>query len=358
MNQPVDPEVEVAIIGAGPIGLEMAAALKMQGVRYLHFEAKQIGYTFTWWPKNTPFFSTTERIEIAGVPIQKTNQERTTGEEYLAYLRSVVELYDLQVHTYEPVIDIRRDDNGFVLLTRKLNGVEMRYRCRKIILGNGDMDRPNLLGIPGEDLPHVTHYFTDPHLYFRSRLLIVGGKNSAVEAALRCWRAGSLVSISYRKSDFNSQSVKHWLLPDIKTQIENGRIGFYPSTRPIAITPQQVILEDVTSQRQFPVETDFVYLATGFTADSTLFEKAGVELIGPQRMPTVLNPDTMETNVPGIYVAGTSAAGTQSSYRLFIENTHVHVGKIIQAITGKWPERLGTVQARQYDLPLEQIKAN
>jgi len=358
---PEIPAATVAIVGAGPIGLELAVALKRAGVDTLHFDAQQIGYTMTWWPRNTSFFSTTERIEIAGIPLQNTAQQRATGEEYLAYLRSVVEQLDLQIHTYEPVVDIHRQADGFLLTTRPLSG-ERRYASRKLVLAIGDMHRPNLLGIPGEDLPHVSHYFQDPHQYFRKKLLIVGGRNSAAEAALRCWRAGSQVSISYRKAEFDSQVVKHWILPDLKAQIELGTITFYPESIPVGITPEHVELVSLKSGEYRQVAADFVLLNTGFVGDATLFKQAGVNLVGEDCHPQV-NEETMETNVPGLYVAGTAAAGStgagsQKQYRLFIENTHVHVGKIVRALTGKWPEQLGSIPARQHEPPFEHFKAN
>jgi len=346
---------DVAIIGAGPIGLELAVCLKRAGINYLQFDARQIGYTISWWPRNTYFFSTTERIEIAGIPVQNLTQGRTTGEEYLAYLRSVVEQFDLQIHTYETVIDIRRQEDGFVLHTRTQSGDKM-YAARRVVAAFGDMHAPNCLGIPGEDLPHVSHYFEDPHEYFRKRLLIVGGRNSAVEAALRCWRAGSYVSISYRRKSFDDKIVKNHILPDLLTQIELGNIEFMPETIPVSITSEHVTLERAGGER-WNHPADFVLLNTGFVADPGLFKLAGVNLIGEQCSPQ-FNPDTMETNVPGFYVAGTAAAGTQKRYRLFIENCHVHVGRIVAALTGSWPEKLGTISARQYELPLEDIQAN
>jgi thioredoxin reductase (NADPH) len=349
-------QAEIAIVGAGPIGLELAVSLKRAGINALHFDAQQIGYTISWWPRNTYFFSTTERIEIAGVPIQNNDQGRITGEAYLAYLRAIVEQFDLQIHTYEPVVDIQPTNGGFYLFTQPLTG-ERIYHARYVVLANGGMDAPRKLNIPGEDLPHVTHYFTDPHVYFRKRLLIVGGRNSAVEAALRCWRAGSQVALSYRGEKLDARVVKNHILPDLETQIRNGTIAFFPQTRAASITPDHVVLENLVTGDQIQHPTDFVYLATGFVADTRLFEAAGVKLEGVQRAP-VFDPNTMETNIPGIYVAGTSAAGTQSRYRLFIENTHVHVGKIMQAITGRWPEKLGTVAGRRYDQPLEDIQAN
>jgi thioredoxin reductase (NADPH) len=376
---------DVAIIGAGPIGLELAACLKRAGVDYIHFDSRQIGYTLTWWPRNTSFFSTTERLAIAGVPIQDNHQQRITGEDYLAYLRGVIEQLDLRINTYEPVIAIERsgdlaaentDDlqidpfsvrsvrsvaDPFILITRPLTG-ERRYLCRRVVLAVGDMHWPNRLGIPGEDLPHVAHYFRDPHDYFRRRLLIVGGKNSAAEAALRCWRAGARVTVSYRRTRFDQQRVKHWLLPDIEAQIEAGTIGFLPETTPVEIAPAHVVLMPTPDGRLnggAPIlhATDFVLLNTGFRGDQSLLRMAGVELRGENRVP-VFEPATMETNVPGVYLAGTVAAGVQQRYTLFIENCHEHAGKIVQAITGHWPEQLGDAASRNYYLAFDRIEAN
>jgi thioredoxin reductase (NADPH) len=353
--------VDVAIVGAGPIGLELAVAFKRAGIDYIQFDARQIGYTFTWWPRNTHFFSTSERIAIAGVPIQNILQGRVTGEEYLAYLRGVVEQFDLHVHTYEPVVHIERLGGGFALRTSALDG-EKRYLCRRVVLAKGDMDAPNLLGVPGENLPHVSHYFDDPHRYFRQRLLVVGGKNSAVEAALRCWRAGSQVTISYRRAEFDPGAVKRTILPDLKTQVRVGNIGFLPQTVPLEIAPGHVVLGQVVNGRavdgkRIVQPADFVLLCTGFVPDMSLFECAGVNLRGEERVPEC-DPQTMETNVPGLYVAGTVAAGNQRRYRLFIENCHHHVTRIVTAIAGQPPSKIGTIPARRYNVPLAEFRDN
>lgn len=352
---------DVAIIGAGPIGLELAACLKQAGVDYIHFDAHQIGYTMTWWPRNTPFFSTTERLAIAGVPIQNNHQQRITGEDYLAYLRSVVEQFDLAVNTYEPVTALEAGSGGFMLITRSRWG-ERQYHARRVVVAIGDMHQPNMLHIPGEELPHVSHYFRDPHDYFRTRLLIVGGRNSAVEAALRCWRAGADVTISYRHAQFDERRVKHWLLPDLHAQIEAGTIKFLPETAPVEITPTQVTLVPTPNGRAggglpFAHPTDFVLLNTGFRGEQQLLELAGVELHGENRVPA-FNAETMETNVSGLYLAGTVAAGIQQRYTLFIENCHEQVGKIVAAMTGQWPRQLGSIPGHNYHQPLERIEAN
>jgi thioredoxin reductase (NADPH) len=248
-------------------------------------------------------------------------------------------------------------EDGFELRTQTL-AASKRYGCRRLVLATGDMAAPNRLNIPGEDLPHVTHYFTDPHRYFRRRLTVVGGRNSAVEAALRCWRAGSQVTISYRKAEFSPRWVKPSILPDTMTQIRNGNIGFYPETVPVEIQPDQVVLASVHDASERIVHpTDFVLLCTGFVADLSLFVAAGVNLVGDERVPEY-DPETMETNVAGLYVAGTAASGDRVRYALFIENCHQHVARIAAAITGHWPTQIGTIESRRYDVPLAQIEAN
>src|SRR3954447_3364369 len=242
---------DVAVIGAGPIGIELAVGLKRAGVEYLHFDAKQIGYTISWFAPQTRFFSSNERIAIAGVPLQTPDQGKCTREQYLAYLRSVVEEFDLRVNTYEPVVGIERGRGGrgdagdFVLTTRPSGGAAgpRRYAARRLVLVTGGTDHPRKLNVPGEDGPHVSHYFDDPHRYFRRRLLIVGGKNSAVEAALRCHNAGAHVAISYRRAELPSKSIKYWLLPEINGLIESGRIAGYLGTVPTAIHPTHVTLD-------------------------------------------------------------------------------------------------------------------
>ncbi|NJN16222.1 MAG: NAD(P)-binding domain-containing protein [Oscillochloris sp.] len=360
-NNRHDTPYEVALIGAGPIGIELAVGLKRAGVPYIHFDAAQLGYTMGWWPRNTHFFSTTERLAISGVPIQNNHQGRITGEEYLAYLRSVVEQFDLAIQTYEPVTGLQRDETGFTVTTGPISG-ERSYLARNVVLAIGDMHWPKRLEIAGEDLSHVSHYFHDPHDYFRRRLLIVGGKNSAVEAALRCWRGGAQVTISYRRPTFDYNRVKHWLLPDLNAQIEAGTIGFLANTAPLRITPAYVELECLNDDgeptgKTIRHATDAVLLATGFRGDQSLLEQTGVRFHGPNRVPE-FDPATMETNVPGLYLAGTVAAGVQQRYTLFIENCHDHVAKIVTAVCGRSCGPLGDVAARTYDLRFEQFEAN
>ena len=354
------PDAEIAIIGAGPIGLELAVALKRLEVPYLQFDAGQVGQTITWYPRQTRFFSSPERIALAGVPLHNDDQTKATREQYLTYLRSLVEQFELRINTYERVTSIERcdDGTGFTLTTDR-RGETRTYQVRYVVCAIGDMHGPRRLDVPGEALPHVNHYFEDPHHYFQQKLLIVGGRNSAVEAALRCHRAGAHVSISYRRPEFDAKSVKYWLLPELKSLIKNGRIGFHPCTVPTRIHPERVTLAPsdhadcnaATSEASFDVDADFVLMMTGYTMDPSLLTAAGVELVGENHAPDI-DMETMQTNVPGLFVAGTAAAGTQVSFRLFIENCHQHVNRIVRAVTGEDPpEGLVNPVAKQFDLP-------
>lgn len=348
-------ETDVLLVGAGPIGLELAVALKQAGVDYTHLEAGQLAQTITWYPKQTRFFSSPERIAIAGVALVTPDQTKATREQYLAYLRGVAQQFDLDVRTFEKVVGIdRRPDSGRFLVTTHRGGEPQQYLANHVVLAVGDMHMPRMLHIPGEDLPHVSHYFDEPNMFFGKRLLIVGGRNSAVEAALRCHRAGAMVSISYRQPHFDATSVKYWLLPEIESLIKHGKIAFFPNTRPTRITPAAVDLaptgEAAVSGKRV-IDADFVLLLTGYQQDTTLFELAGIELEGENRAPAI-DPQTMMTNVPNLYVAGTAAAGTQNRFRLFIENCHIHVTRIVKAITGvEPPEDLVNQSAKAYGLP-------
>ncbi|MEM6853060.1 MAG: NAD(P)-binding domain-containing protein [Planctomycetota bacterium] len=354
-NQQPARSTDVVLVGAGPIGLELAVCLQHAGVDVVHLDAGQVGQTVADYPKQTRYFSSPDRIAIAGVPLSLADQAKASREQYLTYLHGVVEQFDLPIQTYEAVKQINRnEDTGrFTVVSAKAV-----YDARYVVLAIGDMHHPRLLDIPGEDLPHVSHYLDEPQKYFRQNLLIVGGKNSAVEAALRCQRAGARVTMSYRGETFDPDSIKYWLLPEINALIEHGQIAFHPRTIPTRITPDAVTLAPSATGLQPagdlkalpPIDADFVLLLTGYTQDKTLFESAGVTLVGENRAPQH-DPATMMTDVPNLYVAGTAAAGTQNAFKLYIENSHPHVTKIVTAITGTPPPaRLVNTSAKTYGL--------
>src|SRR5438105_12399448 len=287
----------VAANGAGPIGLDLAVALKHAGIDYVQIDAGQIGSTIEWYPPQMLFHSSSDRLALAGVPIQTANEQKITREEFLAYLRALAQQFALEVRTYERVVQIRKlPAGGFELITHAVDG-EYRARAQFVVLAIGAMHAPRLINVPGEDLPHVSHYLGDPHAYFGKRLLIVGGRNSAVEAAVRCHRAGAKVTISYRGGEFDPKVVKFWLLPEVRALTRDGHVRFLPRTCVKEIRRGSVLLD-----REIPA--DFVLLMTGYRQDPRLFEMLGVTLQGEERAPAH-DPETMETNVPGVFIAGT-----------------------------------------------------
>ncbi|HYH08190.1 MAG TPA: NAD(P)-binding domain-containing protein [Thermoanaerobaculia bacterium] len=321
----------VAVIGAGPIGLELAVALVRANIDYVQFDAKQIGATMQWYPQEMVFHSNAERLAIAGVPIQVPDQQKIKREEFLAYLRAVVLQFGLEVNTYERVLDARRVEGGFELHTNRGT-----YLVDNVVVAIGAMHAPKLMNVPGEDLPHVSHYFHDPHTYFNQQLLIVGGRNSAIEAAVRCQRAGAHVTLSYRRDDFDATSVKFWLLPEIRSMMRDGRVRFLPQTSVVEIREHSVVLEELNrpeGERRSEIAADFVLALTGYRQDTTLFEQLGVDLQGDDRRPRY-DETTMETNVPGVFVAGTAIAGSPvERVRIIVEDCHVHVDRILARLT-------------------------
>lgn len=329
------PREDTAIIGAGPIGLEIASELKRAGLPYVHFDKGQIGSTIQWFPEGMTFFSSNDRIAIAGIPIQTVDQGKCSKEAYLAYLRQVAASLSLEVRTFEEVTAIERAEGGFRLTARGTSGTTT-CDVRRIVLATGDMARPRRLEIEGEDLPHVSHYLREPHTTFRRRVLIVGGKNSAVEAALRCYHAGAHVAISYRRTAFDERHVKYWLLPELNGRIERDEIRGHLDTQPTRILADAVELRSNATGETFRVPADHVYLLTGHVADMRLFRQLGVTLTDEREVPW-FDPDTMETDVPGVYVAGTATAGTQPAFTVFLENCHVHAQRIVRALLGEPP---------------------
>ena len=348
--------IDVVIVGAGPIGIELAILLKRADVDYVHLEAKQIGHTISQWPRNTRFFSAPERVALAGYPIQSPDQQSLTGEMYLSYLRTLVEHFELQIQTYEPVTGIQRLDDGSFLITSQPITGPREYECRSLVLAVGNLSTPRKLGIPGEELPNVDHLLVDPHKYFGKRLCVIGGRNSALEATLRCWRAGADVALSYRRDEFEENVVKPHLSREITLLIDKGMIKFYPRTVPVQITVDSIHLQQTDQSDVVKVyPTDFVLFAVGYEMDQSLFHGAGVTVTGDQSIPEY-NERTMETNIPNLYLAGTAAGGMESRHELFIITSHKHVEKIAKQLVGHVPGQSGTLQKRRYDTTLSEVQ--
>jgi len=334
---------DIVIIGAGPIGIELAAAINQANLEYLHLEAGQIGSTMQWWAPGTKYFSSPERIAIAGVPLIVADQDKATRENYLDYLLAVVGTYQLDIETYTRVTKVEKQPDGFALTTtRSFHGVggpeELGYtptqttetiKAKRIILAIGDMHTPRMLDIPGEDLPHVAHYLGEVHQYANQRVLIVGGKNSAVEAGIRLFRAGAHVTMSYRGNAFDPDRIKYWLYPEIEYLIKKNKIAFIPNSTVESINERAAKLNTGDS-----IPADFVLLLTGYEQDQSLFHQLGIKLVGEDRKPK-LNLKTMETNIPNVYVAGTAVAGSQTRTKVFIETAHIHTDRIVAALQNR-----------------------
>ena len=243
--------------------------------------------------------------------------------------------FGLAIRTYERVeLATRAPGGGFELRTRAVDG-EHRFRVDNVVLAVGAMHAPRMLGIPGEELAHVHHYFRDPHDYFAKKLLVVGGRNSGIEAAVRCQRAGADVTLSHRGADFDPKSVKFWLLPEIRSMIRDDRVRYLPQTCPVEIGHGTVRLVSMADGHEQVVDADFVLAMTGYRQATPLFDMLGVDMQGPDRKPRY-DAETMETNVPGVFIAGTAVAGTPPrKVTVIVETCHVHVARIVAALQGR-----------------------
>ena len=278
-------------------------------------------------------------LEIGGLPFV-TPYEKPTRLEALRYYRRVVDTYQLDIELGETVTRVAppRVQGGdvFTVETRSSRGVARRHQARTVVLAIGCYDHPNLLGVPGEDLPHVSHYYTEAHGFYRKPVVIVGGKNSAAEAALELYRAGALVTLIHRRAELGA-SVKYWVRPNIENRIREGSIAARFETRVVEIRPSEVVVEGRNGQDVLPA--DAVLLMTGYRADTVLMIEAGVR-VDPKTFVPEHDPDTFEANVPGLYLAGTALTGIYSG-RIFIENGRFHGEVVIEQIR----RRLAGVEA-------------
>ena len=313
---------EVIIVGGGPSGLATAIACKHFGLDYVVLEQGALVDGIVRFPINMTFFTTPELMEIGGIPLT-TPYEKPTRVEALRYYRKVTETFQLQVSLYEEVLAIQPPagpDEPFVLETRTSRGVTRSREARNVVLAMGYYNQPNLLNVPGEDLPHVTHFYKEAHPFWRQRVVIVGGKNSAVEAALEIHRAGGHVTMVLRASGFG-ESVKYWVKPDIQNRVNEGSIKAHFNANVAEIRPSEVVLD---TGEAIPCEA--VLLMTGYRADADFMRRIGVEIHEDTLAPKY-NIDTYETNVPGLFVAGGQLAGKRTG-TVFIENGRFH-GEVI-----------------------------
>ncbi|GAB6875277.1 YpdA family putative bacillithiol disulfide reductase [Thermaerobacter litoralis] len=344
---------DLLIVGGGPCGLACAAAAQQAGLRYRVFEKGAIVNSLVHFPVQMNFFSTSDNLAIAGIPFV-TERANPTRREALDYYRAVVQHLGLQVDTFTEVVDIRREAGGtFQVVVRPVPrlvgglpplepaggaeratspgdagpaGVQV-YRARNVVLATGYYDRPNRLGIPGEDLPHVSHYYREGHAFYGRSVLVVGGQNSAVEAALDLHRCGARVSLAHRGPAL-SQRIKPWVLPPFRSLVEKGRIAVFYNTEVLAIEPGRVRLSVAGEPRDLPA--DFVFLLVGYRPNHHLVHRLGIP-VDPATGEPRHDPETMATPVPGVYLAGVVAAGYDAN-KIFIENGRWHGERIVRHI--------------------------
>jgi thioredoxin reductase (NADPH) len=335
---------DVLIVGAGPSGLATAIAAKQRGLDYLVVERGVLVNSVFHFPVHMVFFTTPELLEIGGLPLV-TPYDKPTRLEALRYYRRVVDTYNLQISVHEDVLSIEPEDEGvFAVTTRDtrpatepgrgphvVGGSLRRVRhARAVVLAIGYYDRPNMLGVPGEDLPHVNHYYNDVHPYYRRRVVVVGGRNSAAEAALELFRGGAHVTLVHRQATL-ADSIKYWVRPDIENRIKEGSIASRFETSVLEIRPTEVVVERHGRREVLPAEA--VFLLTGYHPDAELMTRAGVRC-DPETLVPALDPETFETNVPNLFLAGGAVAGRNTG-SIFIENGRFHGEKIIQVLADR-----------------------
>jgi thioredoxin reductase (NADPH) len=319
------PVRDVLIVGAGPSGLATAIAARQRGLDYVIVEKGVLVNSVFRFPVHMVFFTTPELLEIGGLPLVSPN-EKPTRLEALKYYRRVVDSYGLSISFHEEVTAIERDagDGVFTVATTARGGLVRARQARAVVLAIGYYEHPNYLGVPGEDLPHVSHFYDEAHPSYRQRVVVVGGKNSAAEAALELFRAGAHVTLVHRRPVLG-ESIKYWVKPDIENRIKEGSIAARFESRVVAITPAHVEIERHGAREQLPAER--VLLLTGYHPDVDLMRRAGVRC-DDQTLAPEYDPDTFETNVPNLFVAGGAVAGKNTG-TIFIENGRFHGEKII-----------------------------
>lgn len=315
--------LDVLIIGGGPIGLACGIAAEKSGLDYLILEKGCLVNSLFRYPKNMTFFSTSERLEIGGVPFMTTGP-KPGRDEALEYYRRVQVSFDLNIRLFEEVHSVERiaDEDRF-----EVQSSQGSYQAQKVVVATGFYDIPMLLDVPGEDLPKVTHYYDEPHYYAGQKVIVVGASNSAIDAALETYRKGAEVTLVVRGPEVGER-VKYWVRPDIINRISEGSIRAFFNSRISSIAPKEVRIQTPTGEQI--LENDFVIAMTGYQPDFQFLQKMGVKLQGNRKIPAH-DVDTMETNVPGLYLAGVVCGGLDT-HLWFIENSRVHAEKIIQHI--------------------------
>ena len=326
---------DVLVIGAGPTGLACAIEAKRAGLKAVNVDKGCLVNSLFNYPANMTFFTTPELLEIGDVPFPSPNQ-KPTRHEALEYYRKVAAYYCLDLRQYQRVEHVEGSDGSFRVRTVDMHQRICEYGARKLVVASGYYDLPNLLNVPGEDLPNVLHYYREPHPYFNCDVMVIGGKNSAAIAALELWRHGARVTLVHREPAILDH-VKYWIKPDLENRIKAGQIAAYFNTRVCSIDPDCVVLQTPEGERR--IANDFVFAMIGYHPDYSFLRSLGVELRqfvpdrsrqehpGNQNVAPVCDTKTLESNVPGVYLAGVIVAGSRTN-EIFIENGRFH-GKMI-----------------------------
>jgi thioredoxin reductase (NADPH) len=317
----------VAIIGGGPIGLACGIEAKKAGLSYIILEKGCLVNSLYHYPANMTFFSTSERLEIGGIPFVSNNPKPTRAEA-LEYYRRVAQTFELNIHLFEEVKSVNGPQSGekFTITTSKET-----YTADNIVIATGFYDIPYLLNVPGEDLPKVSHYYKDPHFYAFQKVLVVGANNSAVDAALETWRKGAEVTMVIRGKEIGSR-VKYWVKPDIENRIKENSIKAYFNSTVKEIREKEVDI--LTPEGIVTIPNDWVLAMTGYQPNLAFLRKMNINLSDDEVMKPWINEETYETNQAGVYLAGVICGG-MNTHRLFIENSREHAVRIIHAIVRK-----------------------
>ena len=317
---------DIICIGAGPTGLATAIEAKRAGMRPLVIDKACVCNSIFHYPVNMVFFTTPELLEIGDLPLVCA-AEKPTRVEALKYYRRAAEHYALELRLYERVLRVEGHNGNFKVVTATEKGEEHAYAAKKIAVAIGYYDLPNRLGVPGENLPHVSHYYSEPHEYWRQDVVVIGGKNSSAEAALDLYRNGARVTLVHRGKELGA-SLKYWVRPDIENRIKAGQIKALLDARVEEFTKDEVVVEQHGQTKRLPAK--HVFALTGYHPDFSFIESLGVKLDAESRRPA-LDPNTLESNVPGIHLAGVVIGGRHTG-EIFIENGRFHGKQIIQAL--------------------------
>ncbi len=318
----MDNILDILIIGAGPIGLACGLEAKRANLSYLIIDRGTLVNSLYNYPLNMTFFSTSDRLEIGGIPFVSINP-KPNRMEAMEYYRRVVESQDLQVNLFEEVEHMEAEGSLYRVSTSK-----SAYLARHVIIAVGFYGIPNKLGIPGEELPKVRHYYLDPHYYFRQKVVVVGANNSSADAALETWRKGAEVTMVVRQEELGR--IKYWTKPDLENRIKEGSIKCYFSSNLTEIREREVDIE--TPEGKITLENDFVLAMTGYQPDFSFLQQIGIKLTEDDKRYPQYDPVTMETNLPNVYLAGVICGG-MDTHVWFIENSREHAIQIVQHIS-------------------------